>query len=217
MIEQWLSQYAPNAPYLVIFGVLLATGFGLPLPEDIPLIIAGSLCGATSTEHPALWIMMPGAMIAIVGSDVILYYLGRWIGPSIHRHPILKRVVGTRNLARARAAFKKHRAKFVFFARFLPGVRAPAFFTAGSYKMPIRKFIFWDGMAACISAPPAMLLGYFFHAEVDTAFDALRQGKTWAFVVIAVVILLFIAFHFAVSKKFEKVVPEDKQDEETEQ
>lgn len=208
MIEQWLSQYAPNAPYLVIFGILLATGLGLPLPEDIPLVIGGTLCGATAGGHPYIWIMLPGVMIAIVGSDVMLYYLGRWIGPTIHRHPILKRIVGNRNLARARFAFAKHRAKFVFFARFLPGLRAPAFFTAGTFKMPFRKFLLWDGMAACLSVPPAVLLGYFFHEKVNFVFDALSKGKTIGFVIIAAVILAFIIFHMIVNKKFAKAVPE---------
>ncbi len=208
MIEQWLSQYAPNAPYLIIVGILLATGFGLPLPEDIPLLIAGYLCGQTS-GHPHLWLMIPATMTAIVGSDVMLYYLGRWIGPSIHRHPILKRVVGSRNLARARYAFKKHHGKFVFFARFLPGIRAPAFFTAGSYHMPFRKFLFWDGLAACLSVPWVILVGYFFHEQVDYARVALSKGKTIGFVIIAVLIVLFVGFHLFVNKRFEKVAPVD--------
>lgn len=208
MIEDWLSQYAPNAPYLVIFGILLATGFGLPLPEDIPLVIGGALCGATAGAHPVLWIMLPGVMLAIVGSDVMLFLLGRWLGPTIHRHPILKRVVGNRNLARARFAFAKHRAKFVFFARFLPGLRAPAFFTAGTFKMPFRKFLLWDGLAACLSVPPAVILGYFFHEKVGFVFEALSKGRTIGFVIIAAVILLFLGFHLFVNKKFAKAVPE---------
>ena len=208
MIEEWLNQFAPNAPYLVIFGILLLTGFGLPLPEDIPLVIGGALCGATPDGHPVLWIMLPGVIIAIVGSDVMLYFLGRWLGPSIHRHPILKRIVGNRNLARARFAFAKHRAKFVFFARFLPGLRAPAFFTAGTFKMPFRQFLLWDGLAACLSIPPAVILGYFFHEKINFVFEALSKGKTIGFVIIAAIIVLFLGFHFIVNKKFAKAVPE---------
>ena len=204
MIEHWLEQAAPNAPYLVIFGILLATGFGLPLPEDIPLVIAGTLCGETK-GHPYLWIMLPGCMVAIVGSDLILYFIGRRIGPSIHRHPILKRIVGSRNLARAKVLFKRHDAKFVFFARFLPGVRAPAFFTAGMYKMKLRNFIKWDGAAAMFSAPWVMLLGYHFSEQVDDAFTLISEGKTWGFVIIGIVIVGFIVFNLFVGKKFSKL------------
>lgn len=208
MIEEWLSQYAPNAPYLVIIGILLATGFGLPLPEDIPLVIGGALCGATPAAHPYIWIMLPGVLLAIIGSDIMLFMLGRWLGPTIHRHPILKRVVGNRNLARARFAFAKHRAKFVFFARFLPGLRAPAFFTAGTFKMPFRKFLLWDGLAACLSVPPAVILGYLFHEKVGFVFESLSKGRTIGFVIIAGVIVLFLCFHLIVNKKFAKAVPD---------
>lgn len=211
MIIEWINETAPNAPYLVIFGILLATGFGLPLPEDIPLIVGGYLCGQAAMidhAHPSLWIMLPGCMIAIVGSDIVLYALGVWIGPSIHRHPILKRIVGNRNLARARFMFKRHDAKFVFFARFLPGIRAPAFFTAGTFKMPIKRFLLWDGAAACLSAPWAILLGYYFHEEVEFAREALSKGKTVGFVIIGVIIVIFVGLHFLVNKKFEKAVPD---------
>lgn len=208
---QWLEQAAPNAPYLVIFGVLLATGFGLPLPEDIPLVLAGAMCGdaaARDSMHPAIWVMMPGCMVAILGSDLVLYYLGRWIGPSIHRHPILKRIVGSRNLARAKVMFKRHDAKFVFFARFLPGVRAPAFFTAGMYKMKLRNFLRWDGAAAFFSAPWVMLLGYFLHGEVNHTIDLISSGKTWGFVIVGGIIIVFVAFHWYVNKRFASSVPE---------
>jgi membrane protein DedA with SNARE-associated domain len=211
VIIDWLNQYAPNAPYLVIFGILLATGFGLPMPEDIPLIMGGYLCGQAASSpdhtHPVLWIMLPGVMLAILGSDVMLFFLGRWLGPTIHRHPILKRVVGNRNLARARFAFAKHRGKFVFFARFLPGLRAPAFFTAGAFKMPFKRFIIADGLAACLSIPPAVILGYVFSDQIKVAEDALSKGKTLGFVIIAVVILAIVGFHMVVNKKFAKAVP----------
>ncbi|MEO0477037.1 MAG: VTT domain-containing protein [Planctomycetota bacterium] len=116
--------------------------------------------------------------------------------------------MGSRNLARARVAFAKHRAKFVFFARFLPGLRAPAFFTAGTFKMPFNKFLLWDGLAACLSVPPAVILGYVFHEKVDFVYEALSKGRTIGFVIIAGIILLFLGFHLLVSKKFAKAVPE---------
>ena len=216
MIEDWLSQYAPNAPYLVIFGILLMTGFGLPLPEDIPLMVAGYLCGQTPGTHPHVWIMIPGCMIAIVGSDVILYYLGRWFGPSIHRHRYLIRLVGNRNLARTRYLFRKHGNKFVFFARFLPGVRAPAFFTAGTYQMPLSRFLLWDGAAAMFSVPWVILLAWYFHDSLEWVRDKVSQGKTVGIVVLVAAVLLFLGYHLFIAKKISKV-PEVKLDKADDQ
>lgn len=211
MIETWLSQYAPNAPYLVIFGILLLTGFGLPLPEDIPLLIAGYLCGQTPDGHPHIYYMIPGCMIAIIGSDLLLYSLGRYFGPSIHRHRYLIKLVGSRNLARVRFLFRKHGNKFVFFARFLPGVRAPAFFTAGSYKMPLLRFLLWDGAAAMFSVPWVVLLAWHFHNRIEFVRDAVSKGKTVGIVAVAVALLVLLSYHVFVSKKISKV-PEAKLD-----
>ena len=50
--------------YFVLFGLLFACGLGLPLPEDVPLIVAGALC-ATGRMH--LWIAAVVAWSGIIG------------------------------------------------------------------------------------------------------------------------------------------------------
>ncbi|MEM9416022.1 MAG: DedA family protein [Planctomycetota bacterium] len=211
MIEQWLNQYAAEAPYLVIFGVLLLAGFGLPMPEDIPLMIGGYLCGQTS-GHPHLGVMIPGCMIAIVGADTLIFIAGKRWGRSLHRHWLMKRIVGGRNLARARVLFTRHGAKFVFFARFLPGVRTPAFFTAGTFKMSFGRFLLCDGSAALLSVPWVVLLAYYFHNEIEYARDAISKGKTYGFVFLGLVLAVLVGYHLLVSRKLAKVkvTPEKK-------
>ncbi|XAM00733.1 DedA family protein [Phycisphaeraceae bacterium D3-23] len=215
MIEQWLNQYAAEAPYLVIFGVLLLAGFGLPMPEDIPLMIGGYLCGQTS-GHPHLWVMIPGSMAAILGADTLIFLAGKRWGRSLHRHWLMKRLVGGRNLARARVLFKRHGAKFVFFARFLPGVRTPAFFTAGTFKMSLGRFLLWDGSAALLSVPWVVLLAYYFHREIEYARDAISKGKAYGFVFLGLVLAVLVGYHLLVSRKLAKVkVDPDKDTKET--
>lgn len=213
MIEQWLSQYAAEAPYLVIFGVLLLTGFGLPLPEDIPLLIGGYLCGQTPNQAPYLWVMLPGCVFAILASDSVIYLAGRCFGPNLSRHRLLKRIVGTRNLARTRVLFRKRGGRFIFLARFLPGVRMPAFFTAGTFKMPFHKFMAWNGSAALLSAPWVMMLAYIFHGELDVVRRAVAKGKAWGIVVVVGALLLLIGYHVFVAKRFARAVPDKPNDD----
>jgi len=56
--------------------LLFACGLGLPLPEDIPLIVAGAvLC--TSTKS---WVITAIACwCGIIGGDCIIYFMGRRI------------------------------------------------------------------------------------------------------------------------------------------
>jgi membrane protein DedA with SNARE-associated domain len=42
LIDFLLNFYGPT-PYFLIFGILLACGLGLPIPEDITLFAAGLL------------------------------------------------------------------------------------------------------------------------------------------------------------------------------
>ncbi|MFI4860686.1 MAG: DedA family protein [Phycisphaerales bacterium JB063] len=215
MIEDWLNQYAPNAPYLVIFGVLLLAGFGLPMPEDIPLMLGGYLCGQTS-GHPHLWVMIPGCMIAILGADVLIFLAGKRWGRTLHRHWLMKRLVGGRNLARARVLFARHGAKFVFFARFLPGVRTPAFFTAGTFKMTLRQFLLWDGSAALLSVPWVVLLAAYFSDELEHVRDGLSKGKAYGFVALGVGLAVLVGYHLLIARKLAKVkVDPDKEAKKT--
>ena len=87
--------------------------------------------------------------------------------------------------------FAAHGQKIVMAARFLPGVRAVTYFTAGSARMPYLRFILWDGFAALVSAPVFVWLGFHFGEKLDAAAEylgvtdeevreALESGKSLA-------------------------------------
>src|SRR5678815_5585985 len=72
--------------YYVLFGLLFACGLGLPLPEDIPLIVAGIL---VARGH--MWLPLAGllAWCGIIGGDIVLYSLGKKYGLNITRLPLI--------------------------------------------------------------------------------------------------------------------------------
>ena len=184
-MQEWLFQFADQAPYIAIFGVLLLTGFGLPLPEDIPLIIAGYLAG-TGAADP--WIMFPGVFIMILGSDMIVYSLGRRYGHHVPRLPVLRRFLTDARLARTERKLHQHGGKFIFMARFLPGLRTASFFTSGTFKIPVWKFLLYDGSAAAISVPTILALAYVFSHQIDRVFQTVREAQMAAAAAILLVI-----------------------------
>jgi membrane protein DedA with SNARE-associated domain len=189
-MELWLAQLAGKGPYVVIFGVLLATGFGLPLPEDLPLLLAGYLAG-TGAANP--WIMFPGCFICIVGSDVIVYAIGRKYGHHVPKLPLLRRFLTEKRLAKTEAMLHTHGGKFIFMARFLPGLRMASFFTAGTFKIAFWRFLLYDGSAALISVPAIMGLAYVFADEIDRVREWVHGGQIVAVVVVVLAIGAFIA------------------------
>ncbi len=189
-MEEVLTQLASNAPYLVIIGIILLSGLGLPLPEDIPLILAGYLCGQ-GYANP--WVMFPACFVAIVGADAMLYVLGRRYGHHVPRMPLLRRFLTPANLARTERLLYQHGGKFIFAARFLPGLRAPAMFTAGVFKVPAWKFLLYDGGAAALSVPLILGLAYRYSDQLRQVKEWVQDGQLAAIALVIAGIAVFVA------------------------
>jgi membrane protein DedA with SNARE-associated domain len=62
--------------------------------------------------------------------------------------------------ARIEALYQRRGGWIVFLARHVAGLRAATFVMAGVHRMRPRTFIAWDGLAACVSVPLMVGLGY---------------------------------------------------------
>ena len=110
-----------NLPYICVLVVLLAASFGLPIPEDIPLLTGGWLC---YRGHASLPIMIIVGMVGVLTGDFVLFSLGRRWGHHIVEHRFFRRVVNPSRLLLAETLFERHGIRIIFAGRFLPGVRA---------------------------------------------------------------------------------------------
>ncbi|QRN92857.1 DedA family protein [Archangium violaceum] len=162
--------------YAAVFGVLVACGLGVPLPEDISLILGGFLAHKGAASLPAM--MLIGFAGILVG-DSLIFMAGRRLGSQVGRSPtgFFARVVTPEKRARVEGMFALHGQKIVMIARFLPGVRAVTYFTAGSAGMSYWRFIFWDGLAALLSAPFFVWLGFHFGDKLDYGIELLKDGQ----------------------------------------
>lgn len=194
----YLTNLTSNIAYLIIFGILLACGLGFPLPEDIPLVATGYLIWDGTIELvPAVIITLTGVLIG----DSMLYFFGHKLGlrilePVGNRRPLFK----PERVRRVRAYFRKYGGKIVFFARFVAGLRAVAFFMAGAMNLRFSRFLLLDTLAAIISVPLWILLGYGLgYYWGDSISEVLRTVKDFkhilngvVLVVLAVVIVRFL-------------------------
>ncbi len=153
-----------HLPYVCVVVLLLASGMGAPIAEDLPLLLGGYWCGIGKAD---IAIMIPIAFVAVLGSDILIYSFGRRYGHHVQRLPLLRRYLSPRLLARAELAYHNHGGKTLFAARFLPGLRAPLYFSAGVFKIPFWKLLAFDGLAALISVPVWVLLAWHFADHID--------------------------------------------------
>ncbi|HEX8823998.1 MAG TPA: DedA family protein [Archangium sp.] len=179
--------------YATVFGVLVACGLGVPLPEDISLILGGFLAHKGAASLPMMMLVGFGGILV---GDSLIFYAGRRLGTQVGRAPqgFFAKVVTPEKRARVEGMFALHGQKIVMIARFLPGVRAVTYFTAGSAGMSYWRFIFWDGLAALLSAPFFVWLGFAFGDKLDYAIDRMKEGQLVVLAVLAVGGLAFFVW-----------------------
>ncbi|WP_224363159.1 DedA family protein [Hyalangium versicolor] len=189
-MEELLTNLLSNThgfiAYATVFCVLLACGLGVPLPEDISLILGGFLAHKGAASLP---IMMAVGFAGILAGDSLIFHFGRKLGGNVGRKQggFFARIITPEKRAKVEGLFEKHGQKIVMIARFMPGVRAVTYFTAGSVGMSYWRFILWDGLAALLSAPLFVFLGFHFGSELDYLIDQLKRSQTAVLVVLAVI------------------------------
>lgn len=190
MLLNALHQAATLDPLLLgtaLFLLLLACGFGLPIPEDITLIFLGyiSFMGAMPIEV-ALAIGFAGVLIG----DSTMWWLGHRFGKNLVNTWLFRKVLPAHRLATIRSKYERNHRWMLFLARFMPGLRSGIFLFAGWSGITYRKFIWSDGLAAVISVPAILGTSYLFGAEIDHAIKAIQGVEKW----IVLAALLFVAY-----------------------
>lgn len=192
-----LNPTAPLPPELVQYGfplvfvLLVATGVGFPSPEDVLLLALGYLCSFHRMD--LLWVI-PSAIGSVLLADSILYLIGRKIGHHVPRLPPLKWVLSEQRLARAERAFHGHGGKAIFLARFVPGVRAGTYFSAGTFRFSYGKMLLFDALATSLFVPAVIVVGFLFAKHFDILVKVVRdaQGLLAAAVVVGVVVWFIV-------------------------
>jgi membrane protein DedA with SNARE-associated domain len=176
--------------------LLVACGLGLPLPEDVALITGGYLAGkGPPIGVGSLPLMILVGLAGILIGDSIIFKAGATYGEALLQTRLGRHIPGER-VERIIGLFERHGPKFIMMARFLPGVRAVTYFVAGTTGVPYWKFLLYDGIAACASAPGWVLLGYWAgkNRMLRKAWQYAKEVQIGVIGVILAIIILWIAF-----------------------
>ncbi len=185
----FLSGFSGLTAYGVIFGALLVCGLGVPLPEDITLIAAGILAGLKSIT---LWGAILVGFIGVLAGDCILFFIGRRFGYRVFTIPVFRSIFTEKRVQMARKKVLANSQFICFSARFLPGLRAPIYLTAGVMGVNPMTFLLLDGLAALISVPVWVYLGWYFGANLDHALAVALRAQKYLVGSIVVMILIYV-------------------------
>jgi membrane protein DedA with SNARE-associated domain len=133
--------------------------------------------------------MMLTGYFGIIIGDSMIFFAGRRIGSRVGQKAggFFSSIVTPEKRARVEQLFAKHGEKIIMLARFLPGVRSVTYFTAGSVGMKWSHFVFFDSVAALVSAPIFVFLGYKFGGELDALIQQIRKGQQGVLIAMAAI------------------------------
>ena len=183
----FLNGYSSEWIYVVLFGLLLLCGIGFPMAEEL-VLLAGGVLVASGTLHPLLMGLV--TVFGVLSGDIILFLLGRGVGAKLGSSARLLRRLPPHKLAKGREFFSKYGNMTVFIARFVSGLRAPAFFLAGALAMPFWRFTLIDTLASLVFVPSLCYLGYLFADQFEAmAVWIVHMERRFLLVLIVVVSL----------------------------
>ncbi len=193
-MTQPLLEYLQSSPLglWVLLGVLLLCGLGLPVPEDIILVTAGMV----AAEDGQSWIGATALMYAgVLMGDSFIFLLGRRWGSELLKHRWILRMLSPEKQEKVAHLFHRYGSAVFFVARFLPGLRAPVFWTAGAMRASYVRFLLFDGVAALVSVPVFVWLGHFLWLRFGSNFSNLSKAvsQTHSYVLVFAVVVLLIA------------------------
>jgi membrane protein DedA with SNARE-associated domain len=193
--------YEPLFVYALVFGLMIASGFGFPMPEEVTIVSVGIL--AYMGAHPELYPPpYPGARplggyeaaavttASIAVADVLVFSLGRKFGRPLMAKPRIRELFGEKIMSKVNQLMARYGIYAAFMFRFAPGLRVPAHIAMGASHFPLWQFALVDGLAAAISVPTQILLIYHFGDEILYVF---REFKIVVLSVVAVVVVYFVA------------------------
>jgi membrane protein DedA with SNARE-associated domain len=184
--------------FAFVFVVLLLCGFGLPMPEDVILVTGGVLAWLASdlekvslralVADRGLLAMIVVGLSGILAGDTVIFLAGRRFGHRVADFRPLRRVITPEKLELVEKKIRRRGNVVVMFARFLPGLRAPTFFTVGHARMPLWEFLLFDGAAALVSAPLWVCVGFWFGSDLEQA--ARMAARFSHYILLAVAVIL---------------------------
>lgn len=196
-----LLTFSGPMPYVVIFCILLACGLGLPIPEDITLFAAGLSAYYGLTD---LWVVMILSYVGVLVGDSVIFVLGRVYGRKLTKKWFFHKLLPDERLNAVQTKFHQRGNGLIFLARFMPGLRAPIFFSAGTLHLPPRIFLSYDGLAALISVPVIIGAVYYFGDELDKVVRIIQKVEHSIVFIVVAVILAILAKWYITHRKLKR-------------
>ncbi|MFH1231491.1 MAG: DedA family protein [Planctomycetota bacterium] len=193
MLDQLINYLSRDLfSYLGVFITLFLTSVGFPVPEDIILLAAGFV---TANGFAKLELMILVTLISVLLGDLMLYGLGYNFGERIYTWRPFCYFFTQHRIDRIHKFYKHYGKSTIFVGRFAAGLRAWIYLFAGVSKMSVGHFILMDFLAALISVPLLVWLGFHFEGEIKQIAFFIGRIKLWLLLLFVLGVVFIIVRH----------------------
>jgi membrane protein DedA with SNARE-associated domain len=186
-LSQWLATWG----YLGVFVCVFIGNFGVPVPEETVLLVAGFLAGRGDLSLGSLYLVGIGS--AVIG-DCCGFLFGRTGGQRLFERLAQRFTFVRTRYDELQAFFKTHGAKAVFMARFVAGARFMAGPMAGAAGMSFLRFLGWNVSGAFIWCSLVITVGYLVGDELESVARVLHTASHWVALAILLMLIGFVLF-----------------------
>ncbi len=186
-MTDWIDAWG----YLGVFLFVFAGNFGIPVPEETVLLIAGFVAGRNGLDLRTLYLV--GISSAVAG-DCCGFVFGRTGGQRLIERLAQRWKFVRDRYERLQRFVEAHGAKAVFMARFVVGARFMAGPIAGAAGMPFWRFLGWNLLGALIWCSLVITVGFLVGDELDWVVETAHRAGHWMALVIVVVLAAGLLF-----------------------
>lgn len=171
--------------------MLLGGAVGLPIPEDLPLVLSGVLAHQGSAN---IFILLPICYIGTILGDLFIYGVGRYLGIKLLKKRWIRNRIHPKKIRAAKLKLEQKGFLTILIARHLFYLRTVTFFTCGLVRMNFYKYCLYDGIAALISCMTLMLIGYKFAANYEAVSQYIKNWGIYTGGFIGSVLVLYFLY-----------------------
>jgi membrane protein DedA with SNARE-associated domain len=184
---------------LIFFGLCVGAGFGLPVPEELAIVLAGLWAAGKGDAYPLYrWLMLPVCIVGVIIADVFLYSVGRYFGTRLLERKWIARILPQEKRQRIEQNFDHYGLNILLFGRLLPGIRSPLFITAGTMRLSVSRFILADGLGAVLGNSILFFLAFWFGDQFKELVGRVEGEVHRARPLVILIAILGVAVFFLV-------------------
>ena len=179
--------------YLGPWLLLMLCGLGAPLPEEAALIPAGVMLAQPELKLNFVHMTLVCTSAILLG-DSLPFLLGKRYGLAVLKLRWVSKVLHPERFAAFERRFAEHGNWAIFTCRFLPGLRIPGYFIAGTLKMSYARFVLLDSLGVLISVPTSIFAAKWVTERFGEAQaqKKVHEFMIWVAVAVVAAVVVFV-------------------------